>query len=45
MAIKSIPFEKSCLKILTVVEADINRSNQHEFQGISPLKGIFGTRN
>jgi len=42
MAIKSIPFEKSCLKTLTAVEADINRSNQHEFQGVSPLKGIFG---
>jgi len=44
MAIKSIPFQKSCLKTLTAVEADMNRSNQHEFQGVSPLKSIFGTK-
>lgn len=42
MAIKPIIFSKSCIKTLTAVEADIKRSNQHEFQGVAPLKDIFG---
>ncbi|KKM26104.1 hypothetical protein LCGC14_1588110 [marine sediment metagenome] len=42
MAIKPIIFSKSCIKTLTAVEADIRRSNQHEFQGVAPLKDIFG---
>ncbi|WP_076919359.1 type II restriction endonuclease [Pseudoalteromonas sp. SK18] len=42
MAIKPIKFSKSCIKTLTAVEADITRSNQHEFQGVAPLKDIFG---
>jgi hypothetical protein len=42
MATSPIQFEKSCLKTLTAVEADRNRSNQHEFQGVTPLIGVFG---
>lgn len=42
MATKAVHFTKSCLKTLTAVEAEHNRSNQHEFQGVSPLKNIFG---
>ena len=40
--INPIQFSSSCIKTLTAVEADINRSNQHEFQGVAPLRNIFG---
>lgn len=30
-------------KILSAVEADTATSNQHEYNGVSPLKNIFGT--
>lgn len=35
-------FERCSLKTLTAVEADPGRSNQHEFQGVSALRSIFG---
>ncbi|MCL2916469.1 hypothetical protein L2725_22285 [Shewanella corallii] len=42
MAVKSIKFEASCVKTLSAVEAEPTRSNQHEFNGVSQLKSIFG---
>ena len=42
MAIRPIIFTKTCIKTLTAVEAERSRSNQHEFQGVAPLKSIFG---
>ncbi|KPZ58219.1 hypothetical protein [Pseudoalteromonas sp. P1-25] len=42
MAIQPIKFSKSCIKTLTAVEADEARSHQHEFQGVAPLKEMFG---
>ncbi|MDQ6962650.1 MAG: hypothetical protein Q9M28_09015 [Mariprofundaceae bacterium] len=42
MATRPMQFSKSCLKTLTAVEADVNRSNQHEFQGVAALRSIFG---
>jgi|SRR5690554_4404884 len=44
MAINPIHFDVGCLKTLTAVEAESNRSNQHEFQGVSPLRNIFGVQ-
>lgn len=32
----------ACLKTLSAVEASLNVSNQHEFNGVAALKGIFG---
>lgn len=37
-----IHFHSSCLKTLSAVEASRNRSNQHEFNGVIPLKRMFG---
>ncbi|KML64636.1 hypothetical protein [Pectobacterium peruviense] len=34
--------ERSCIKTLSAVEAERNRSNQHEFNGVRALKNIFG---
>ena len=42
MAIQPIKFSKSCIKTLTAGEAEEARSNQHEFQGVAPLKEMFG---
>ncbi|WP_193750056.1 type II restriction endonuclease [Cupriavidus sp. HMR-1] len=33
---------RACIKTLAAVEADPNRSNQHEFNGVAALKAIFG---
>ncbi|EML0279969.1 TPA: type II restriction endonuclease [Vibrio parahaemolyticus] len=44
MAREPIHFDVSCLKTLTAVEAERNRSNQHEFQGVSALRSIFGVQ-
>ena len=30
-------------KVLSTVEADTAKSNQHEYNGVTPLKNIFGT--
>ncbi|WP_318448879.1 type II restriction endonuclease [Photobacterium leiognathi] len=42
MSIKPVALETSSLKTLTAVEAEANRSNQHELQGVNTLKSIFG---
>lgn len=34
--------ERSCIKTLSAVEAERNRSNQHEFNGVRALKNLFG---
>ncbi len=35
-------FEGVAAKVLSQVEANTNKSNQHEFNGVGSLKGIFG---
>ncbi len=42
MSIQPIIFRCSCIKTLSAVEANPTRSNQHEFNGVSQLKSIFG---
>jgi hypothetical protein len=42
MSIKAINFAQSCVKTLSAVEAEASRSNQHEFNGVTQLKYIFG---
>lgn len=37
-----IKFRASCIKTLSTVEADPNKSNQHEFNGIAELRELFG---
>lgn len=36
-------FRGIAAKVLSAVEADTATSNQHEFNGVTPLKNIFGT--
>ena len=36
-------FKGIAAKVLSAVEADPTKSNQHEFNGVAPLKKIFGT--
>jgi hypothetical protein len=36
-------FRGVAAKVLSAVEADTSTSNQHEFNGVTPLKDIFGT--
>lgn len=36
-------FESVAVKILSQVEANPNKSNQHEFNGVSDMKRMFGT--
>ncbi|WP_196005022.1 type II restriction endonuclease [Citrobacter freundii] len=43
MATSPIYLKQSCIKTLTAVEANRDASNQHEFNGVSQLKQIFGT--
>ncbi|MGK3486211.1 type II restriction endonuclease [Klebsiella michiganensis] len=43
MAINSVLLKQSCIKTLSPVEAERNRSNQHEFNGVAHLKHLFGT--
>lgn len=43
MATSPIYLEQSCIKTLTAVEANRNASNQHEFNGVTQLKQIFGS--
>lgn len=40
----TVRFKVSCLKTLTAVEADPDRSNQHEFNGVKELKDLFGEK-
>lgn len=42
MTKSSVYLKQSCIKTLTAVEAERNRSNQHEFNGVTQLKQIFG---
>lgn len=38
-----IILKPACIKTLAAVEANPDRSNQHEFNGVAALKEIFGT--
>ena len=42
MASRAMGLSPACIKTLAPGEADPNRSNQHEFNGVSVLKAIFG---
>lgn len=42
MTTSSIYLKQSCIKTLSPVEAERNRSHQHEFNGVNQLKQIFG---
>lgn len=42
MSSKAMGLSQACIKTLAAVEADPNRSNQHEFNGVAALKAIFG---
>jgi hypothetical protein len=42
MSVRPINFRASCVKTLSAVEAEPTRSNQHEFNGVSQLKNLFG---
>ena len=42
MSIQPVVFCCSCIKTLSAVEANPARSNQHEFNGVTQLKSIFG---
>jgi len=42
MSIQPVIFRCSCIKTLSAVEANPARSNQHEFNGATQLKSIFG---
>lgn len=42
MSIRPINFRASCVKTLSAVEAEPTRSNQHEFNGVSQLRNLFG---
>jgi len=42
MSIQPVIFRCSCIKTLSAVEANPARSNQHEFNGVTQLKSIFG---
>ena len=39
----AIRFRASCIKTLSPVEANPERSHQHEFNGVKELKDLFGT--
>lgn len=43
MSNRAISFRSSCIKTLSAVEANPARSNQHEFNGVTELKALFGT--
>ncbi len=42
MSVKPINFTTSCIKTLSAVEAEAPRSNQHEFNGVTQLRNLFG---
>ncbi len=42
MSIQAVILRCSCIKTLSAVEANPARSNQHEFNGVTQLKSIFG---
>lgn len=43
MSTQAIVFTRSCVKTMSAVEALPSRSHQHEFNGVTPLKALFGT--
>jgi len=43
MSSRAMGLSRACIKTLAAVEADPNRSNQHEFNGVAALKAIFGS--
>jgi hypothetical protein len=42
MTIGPLNFAVSCVKTLTAVEANLTRSNQHEFNGVTQLRNLMG---
>lgn len=42
MSARPVTLSPACLKTLSAVEARPERSNQHEFNGVSQLKSMFG---
>lgn len=42
MSTAPIMLKPACIKTLSEVEVNPNRSNQHEFNGVTQLKSIFG---
>lgn len=42
MSTKPVVLKPACIKTLSAVEAHPERSHQHEFNGVTELKGIFG---
>lgn len=43
MSTRPIVLNPACIKTLSAVEARPERSNQHEFNGVTALKNVFGT--
>ena len=41
--IQALNLNNTCVKTLSAVEAEPSRSNQHELNGVSQLKSLFGT--
>ncbi|CAH6782236.1 conserved hypothetical protein [Vibrio chagasii] len=41
--IKALSLNPACIKTLSAVEAEPNRSNQHELNGVTQLKSILGS--
>lgn len=42
MSTRPVVLNPACIKTLSAVEARPERSNQHEFNGVSALKNVFG---
>lgn len=42
MSTAPVVLQPACIKTLSQVEVNPNRSNQHEFNGVAQLKDIFG---
>lgn len=42
MSTAPVVLKRACIKTLTSVEVNPNKSNQHEFNGVAQLKAIFG---
>ncbi len=42
MSIAPVVLKPACIKTLSQVEVNLNKSNQHEFNGVAPLKDVFG---
>lgn len=42
MSTRPVVLNPACIKTLSAVEASTEHSNQHEFNGVSALKNVFG---